>query len=952
MSGTIDLKVDGKPYKVNWGGKAAPTLRDIEDIEATIRRDNPQKPPDWVTRGLNQPIRAKSPLGSYLTQADKNAPADIARGKRIRKLAEDARRTEAVSSEVEAIDSGNMRALANQQNRGVPIERQVPVTPEDAYRIGKGSTGIRAEAGLNLANAIALEMVTAGAGHILGPGLAAASRSAKISRKVQDAEELGMSIAEKTGATYKGLNEAGKPVISKKALGREVKPEAPKKAIKPPQRVKPDEVPTVQPRQASIKKVREETGRPEYKRKVIGTKDAIEGGRKIYAEGNAPAITQQFKEGKIKALSGEETVALDLRGNELLERIAKETDTAKVAQYDDELDDVLDALNKSGTQQSADFRARQLEYRRATDELVMMARSQKNKGGKLTPEERAEVVRLGTEVKRLQGELDIAQQQAARAEADAMVRRAVKSNVKGAIKGKLNVKVTTEDLESAWKELTTPSSSNVGAGLGAFADLPKKAQALHKVALHYVERGQHTAEEIYKLIKEKAADLPDVEVWQAIRNAAGVHGREINKGRKFGEDIQISGTAGIQSREVQDARIALDKAKKASDQYIEAFKPASTFDKITDAVNIPRAFQSSGDASTWFRQLAVLGIPNPVQGVKAIAKGIKPTFSQRAAEYADDALRNADPVKHARREQAKLYIAPIETLKVLKGEEAFIGRRYAEKVPVLGSLVKGANRNAVITGNELRAKLFDAFADANPNATLDELTDYADYLNKGSGRGSLGQFEQAAGKLSSWFFSPRFMASRFQTPAKMFTAKGAAKKQIIKDFTKYSGVVSGTLAIAAMNGASVELDPRSSDFLKMRIGDKVIDVFSGFAQTYRMMARLVRAGYDRARGYEPEDPQDIVIDFLKYKQSPQVGLLREALTGEDAVGQKVEGYEYLFNIAPIWVEEAYQMFSKDKLSAKETAAMSALNFIGFGTSNYPKKELPKLKRIGRKKKKS
>lgn len=338
---------------------------------------------------------------------------------------------------------------------------------------------------------------------------------------------------------------------------------------------------TLNPRQESIAKVREETGRKPYEREVIGQKEHIESGRKLHQEGHSTSIATQFKEGKINTLSGEQTVALDLRGNQLLDDIASAKDPETVATLDAELDDILDALNKSGTRQSADFRARQLEYRRASDELVMMQRAQKNKpGGKLTDAERAEVTRLSGEVKRLQGELTKVQ---ASAELDRLAKaeRLAKSKVKRTTR----IQESREKHDQAIAYLKEhPITTDVVGAVPIPKISGKHFEAVKDVVKYYMDSGVYQIEELVDNVRKAASGITDQDIYLAIRHAAGEHGQVLNKGRTFGEDIQVSGPHGIQSPEIMAARRSLDKAKADADSYIDRFKPKTIGSRVDEAV--------------------------------------------------------------------------------------------------------------------------------------------------------------------------------------------------------------------------------------------------------------------------------------------------------------------------------------------------------------------------------
>ena len=136
--------------------------------------------------------------------------------------------------------------------------------------------------------------------------------------------------------------------------------------------------------------------------------------------------------------------------------------------------------------------------------------------------------------------------------------------------------------------------------------------------------------------------------------------------------------------------------------------------------------------------------------------------------------------------------------------------------------------------------------------------DMADVINTLTGRASLGIGEQFAPQLSKIFFSPRNWASAFKTATpyglyhfgKMRAgAEGykpsVAQKMAMADIGKFAGITTGFVMMAAAKynndddeTTSVEFDPRSSDFMKIKIGNKRIDPYGGMLPQIVLTAKL------------------------------------------------------------------------------------------------------------------
>src|SRR4029077_13331357 len=85
------------------------------------------------------------------------------------------------------------------------------------------------------------------------------------------------------------------------------------------------------------------------------------------------------------------------------------------------------------------------------------------------------------------------------------------------------------------------------------------------------------------------------------------------------------------------------------------------------------------------------------------------------------------------------------------------------------------------------------------------------------------------------------------------------------------------LAIAAKYGANVELDPRSSDFGKIRVGKTRYDIWGGNQQLVRTIAQLAPTRHNGVWG--------------QYTKSTSTGKLRHLGKGEhfDPLGRLFEG---------------------------------------------------------------
>lgn len=402
------------------------------------------------------------------------------------------------------------------------------------------------------------------------------------------------------------------------------------------------------------------------------------------------------------------------------------------------------------------------------------------------------------------------------------------------------------------------------------------------------------------------------------------------------------------SPSLERAEIDLKRARRKIREEIEKLRPKGKVEKVIMVGENLRAIKATADLSATLRQGAISVVSHPVLAAKNFPKSLLAAFSEFKAEALDHAMKEG-PNKYLY-DKGKLELSELEGVP-LKREEFFAGN-LIEKIPGLGHIVKGSNRHMATFLNLMRTGMFDDFVRKVPNATTEELQAYASWINVTTGRGNLGKFAQAGRALGTVFFAPRFAVSRLQTPIVFFKAMKASPRvraQVAKEAVAVTSTALGVLALAKLSGAEVGDNPRESDFGKIRIGNERIDIFAGYQQPYRLIAKMGVGLTDRMgmtgkwlQNKETGklltsaevDPLDDWIQFAMYKLSPQFQLARQLYTGENVVGQDQSRTETVIrSIVPIMAESIYDAW---KLEGPGTAARSgALNLLGVSSNVYP-----------------
>lgn len=470
-------------------------------------------------------------------------------------------------------------------------------------------------------------------------------------------------------------------------------------------------------------------------------------------------------------------------------------------------------------------------------------------------------------------------------------------------------------------------------------------------ALQLINELQDQLVNQHRLVK-KGKSLPSEELADAQKKAQAIRKQMRTEDRLSDLNEQIrTGEFKIREKpesvdvpiELQRLQVDVRRQSRKIRDIIEDMRPRTKGDAFREVVNLTRTLKATADMSATFRQGLVPTLHLLRRGqFKKVGKlevqAIKSFFSEFTADQIDIAIKSAD--HHYLREQAGLYLAERGAAKTTLREEQFMSR-VAEKIPIMKHIVKASDRHMTTSLNLLRSTMFDSFLQKFPNATKIELKAWAEYVNAASGRGNVGR---AADGLSNIFFAPRFAASRVQTPLRFFQnmKRPRVRNEIAKDMAAVVSVGMTALVLADLAGGDVEyLDPSNSDWGKMRFGDTRIDVWAGFQQPARVIARLT-AG--KITSDEDVNPFDLLYRFAAYKTAPHVGIVYQLYTGKDIVGQPVTPTETAINAAlPIIVESTIEAYQREGLS--KAAVTAGVEFVGFGANTFADSESRTRRRI-------
>lgn len=366
-----------------------------------------------------------------------------------------------------------------------------------------------------------------------------------------------------------------------------------------------------------------------------------------------------------------------------------------------------------------------------------------------------------------------------------------------------------------------------------------------------------------------------------------------------------------------------------------------------EVVNIPRAFMSSADVSAVLRQSLVATVHRPGVAAKNIGPMFRMMFDQK---FYDDAMATIekDPRFFQAVHEDHLKMTDVHNPTMGTREEAYPSQ-LAERVPVAGHVVRGSSRAYTGFINVMRWHVYTELlelAELDGKLTPKLRRDAAKVANWATGRGELPgkTLESAAPLLNTVFFSPRLMASRFQTFNPFFYAHldPMARKYAMKAAVKTFLTGMSILGAAAAAGAKVGMDPTSADFGKIRIGKTRLDVWGGHQQWARVAGQIYAGkitstttgkSIPLSGGFLGSSRWDVGQRFLEGKFSPPASLVRDWAKQEDFQGKP-------FSWKKAVVERSYPLMVQDMVDTFHEYGLGAaigaygIGAFGIGVQTY------------------
>lgn len=374
-------------------------------------------------------------------------------------------------------------------------------------------------------------------------------------------------------------------------------------------------------------------------------------------------------------------------------------------------------------------------------------------------------------------------------------------------------------------------------------------------------------------------------------------------------------------------------------------------EEAKDLINFPRALKTAYDVSAPLRQGLMLAVGHPRRFTQATVDMFKALAKESNALAVTDYIVKHENLPASR--SSGLFLAERigDTGNLNAAEEAFMSR-WAEKIPGIKQSQRAyttfLNKLRFDVWNDQYQRWFTEFAPnelgisaAESTRRLNEVAErsrqWADFVNKASGRGPLGSLEKYKDLMNLGFFAPRLVSSRITLPFTLAT-HNKIRGLIAKDLAAAVAGIGGVISLANLSGqVDVEADPRSTDFGKIRLGPARVDLMAGFQPLIRYTAQIgsgqrKSTGTGNINDLDFRERAKVGGTFFRSKLSPQAQFVFDGVTGTTFIGEEATptrlGVNLFAPLSPLDILEGYQQ------NGLLGASIAATSLLGTSVQTY------------------
>lgn len=406
----------------------------------------------------------------------------------------------------------------------------------------------------------------------------------------------------------------------------------------------------------------------------------------------------------------------------------------------------------------------------------------------------------------------------------------------------------------------------------------------------------------------------------------------------------------IKNQDLIYAKIERNRLRKEVNRRIEVLKPKTWKDKLFDIYEIPRTAKLTADVGHIWRQGGwALSNPFRINPFKFSGQSFAALFRQEAADVMELRVQESEYYKQG--QVAGLHLAQQgmgvgETEMIISGE-------LLRKIPGVKQAVKASERAQIAGINLLRQSLFDGFMERNPDTTLAEQKEVAEYINISTGYGMGKIVNGIASVTSKAFTSMRFTSSRYQLAGMPIVGAGlgipgvgkyqskALKKEIMQDALWFYGIRAALLALLASafddKGDLIDIGMNPDHHTYGRL---IVNLDNGISRVYDPWAGLQRMARIARKIQTGEgDLIKVLLEDLGKSVHPTLAAVHSIVHGKKYPGEDVSrGEAAIRSVTPISIESTVDSFAAET-GPVDLLFSTWLDLIGIGSYTMETKDL-------------
>lgn len=380
----------------------------------------------------------------------------------------------------------------------------------------------------------------------------------------------------------------------------------------------------------------------------------------------------------------------------------------------------------------------------------------------------------------------------------------------------------------------------------------------------------------------------------------------------------------------------------------------STTKQLSNLAGFAKGIKASLDNSAIFRQGWKTLFTNPDIWAKNALQSFKDIAGQIKAGASDNTILDGVKAEIESRVNGRSGLYQKMGLDIGNLEEAF-PTSLPEKIPLFGRLYKASETAYTGFLYRMRADIADKMIDKAVASGVDlsvplQAKSIGTLINSLTGRGNLGSLERVGKQINTIFFSPKMLKSSFDflTLHSADSMSGFARKQAAINLAKVLSGITTILGTAyALNPKSVETDPRSADFGKIKIGDTRFDVSGGMSSLITLAMREITQSSKSSTTHQvtklnsgkfgSQTGMDVLTNFTENKLAPMASVMKDLINQKDFNGNKptVAG-ETANLVVPLGFQNAWEVLHDPK--GANAAATIIADGLGINTNTYSLKK--------------